>query len=95
MQKWAERCRKYFPKRYVYREGDVPAPFPVLIDADRTVSEGLGLFRTEWDRSKVDQNVSTVYIIDANGTVRFKYFSQNTFDRPAPEYLIDVLDCML
>lgn len=94
-QRWAEYCRKHFPKQYQYEENKIPTPFPILIDADRKVSEGLGLFRTEWDRSKVDQNVSTVYIIDREGLVRFKYFSQNTFDRPAPDYLISILNCMI
>jgi hypothetical protein len=65
------------------------------VDADRKVSLGLDLFRTEWDRSTVDQNVSTVYIVDRKGVVAFKYFSQNTFDRPAPEYLLGILECMI
>jgi peroxiredoxin len=53
----------------------------------------LDLFRMEWG-SKVDRNVPTTFIIDRNGIVRFKYFSQNTVDRPGYEYLMGILDCI-
>ncbi len=95
VMKWAEYCRENFPVRFEFEQGKAPVPFPILVDADRKVSEGLDLFRTEWDRSAVDQNVSTVYIVDRKGVVVFKYFSQNTFDRPSPEYLLDILECMI
>ena len=61
----------------------------LLVDADRAVSKGLGLFTTEWSGSKVDQNVPTVFVIDRAGIVQFKYFSQNTLDRPGVEYVAD------
>jgi len=95
VMKWAEYCRENFPIRFQFEEGKVPVPFPILVDVDRKVSEGLDLFRTEWDRSTVDQNVSTIYIVDRKGVVAFKYFSQNTFDRPSPEYLLGILECMI
>lgn len=84
----------YFPKSYVFEKGKVPTPFPILVDGDRTVSKGLGIFTEEWGRSKIDQNVPTVFLIDKEGIVRFKYFSQNTFDRPGFEYLLKIMDCM-
>ncbi len=85
------RYREVFPK-----DPSVPKEqiFPILIDGDRKVSKNLDLFRTEWAGSKVDQNVPTTFILDRNGIVRFKYFSQSTIDRPGYEYLIEVLDCM-
>jgi len=30
-------------------------PFPILIDADRKLSKGLGLFMTEWGQNTVDR----------------------------------------
>jgi len=77
-----------FPKKYVYDTGKVPFPFPVLIDAERKLSKGLGLFTTEWGGTKSEQNIPAVYVIDARGIVRLKYISQNTFDRPSTEYLL-------
>lgn len=38
------------------------------------------------------KNIPTVYIVDKNGILQFKYLSQNTFDRPGPAYLLKVLD---
>ena len=70
-------------------------PFPILMDADQTVSNRLGLFRTEWGGSTIEQNVPTVILVDREGIVRFKYFSQNTLDRPTPGYLLDFMDGMM
>ena len=92
---WMERARAYFPKKFVFDEENIPTAFPVLIDADRKVSKDLGLFTMHWDRSYVEQNISTIYIIDEKGVVQFKYHSQNTFDRPDMDYLVKVLDRML
>ena len=86
-----ERYQKLFPKDLVVKKGEVPIPFPILVDADRKVSKGLDVFRTEWG-SKVDQNVPTTFILDRSGILRFKYFSQNTMDRPRYEYLMGILD---
>jgi peroxiredoxin len=83
-----EMARKYFPKSYTFQKGKVPLPFPILIDTEREVSKGLGVFTTEWGGSKIEQNIPTIYIIDKKGMLRFKYISQNTFDRPGPDYLL-------
>lgn len=87
-----EFYRRIFPKSFPYKEGEVPLPFPILMDDGAAISTGLGLFTTEWGGSKVEQNIPTVFIVDKNGILQFKYFSQNTFDRPSPEYLLRVLD---
>jgi peroxiredoxin len=86
------RARRVYPRTFTATKGQVPVPFPILVDADRAVSKGLGIFTTEWSGSKADQQVPTVFVIDANGVVRFKYFSQNTIDRPGAEYLARVVD---
>lgn len=87
-----ERARKIYPKVFTATKGQVPTPFPILMDADRALSKGLGLFTTEWSGSKVDQNVPTVFVLDRAGIVRFKYHSQNTVDRPGAEYLAKVVE---
>ena len=89
-----DRMRNYFQKSYQFKKGKVPLPFPVLIDAERKFSKGLGIFTTEWSGRKIEQNIPSVYILDSQGIVRFKYISQNTFDRPGPKYLFRVLDCI-
>jgi peroxiredoxin len=87
-----EFYRQIFPKSFPYKEDEIPLPFPILMDDGATISTGLGLFTTEWGGSKVEQNIPTVYIVDKNGILQFKYFSQNTLDRPGPDYLLRVLD---
>ena len=84
--------RKAFPKNFAFKEGEVPAPFPILIDAERNVSKGLGIFTTEWSGSKVDQCMSSVFIVDKEGVLQFKYIGQSTWDRPSFEYLIKMLE---
>jgi peroxiredoxin len=86
-----ELYRKNFPQRYLYEKEKVPLPFPILLDPERKVCKGLGIFTTEWSGSKVDQNVPTLFVIDAQGIVQLKYVSQNTFDRPTAEYLLNFL----
>jgi hypothetical protein len=90
-----ELMRRSFPRRFVYEKGQVPFPFPVLIDEGARVSKGLGLFTTEWSGAKIEQNVPTVFLIDKKGVVRFKYISQNTFDRPQAEYLLEFLETIM
>jgi peroxiredoxin len=87
-------AKKNFPVKYAYEPGKVPTPFPILIDAERTVTKGLGIFAEEWSGRKVDQNIPTILILDKKGTVQFKYMSQNTLDRPSADYLLRVLETM-
>lgn len=92
---WMQTARRFFPKSFDLKKDAVPTPFPVLVDADRTVSKGLGLFTMNWDGSQVDQNIPTVFLLDGAGNVVFKYMSQTTFDRPSAAYLLKFLDRML
>ena len=92
---WMNTARKTWPKKFDYSSGDTPTPFPILIDAERKVSIGLELFRTEWNLSRVEQNVPTIFIIDKNGVIRFKYMSQTTMDRPSLEYILEFIERMI
>lgn len=87
-----ETYRREFPKSYHYEKGKVPMPFPILVDADRTLSKGLGIFTEEWSGSKAEQNIPSIFIVDPKGIVQFKYISQNTFDRPHLPYLLKMVD---
>jgi peroxiredoxin len=88
MQRW----RTSYPKDFGMEKGKVPLPFPILIDADRKVSKGLGLFATEWGGSKVDQNITSVFIVDKQGICQFKYVGQSTTDRPEYNVLFKTFD---
>ena len=90
-RKRLEMIKTHFPKRFEFENNRVPIPFPILMDSEKTVSKGLGIFRTDWGGSQIEQNIPSVYIIDKKGVLQFKYHSQNTFDRPGPDYLIKFL----
>jgi len=93
-RKTMERSRQVYPLDLSFKKGEVPTPFPILIDGDHRLSKSLGLFMTEWGGSKVDQNIPSVYVVDARGILQFKYLGQNTLDRPEYEYLFRVLDVL-
>ena len=87
-----ERYRKIFPEDFTVSQDNIPLPFPVLIDADRKLSFSLGIFTTDWSGSKVEQNIPSVYILNKDGLLCFKYIGQNTLDRPSYDYLFKVLE---
>jgi peroxiredoxin len=87
-----ERFRQLFPNDYSVAKGAILDPFPILVDGEETLSKRLDLFRKEWGGGKVDQNIPSVYIVDANGVLQFKYIGQNTVDRPSYDYLLKVLE---
>jgi len=87
-----EMARKGFPKDLSAEKGKVPVPFPVLIDEDKKFTKGLGLFTTEWSGSKAEQLIPSVFLVDKQGILRFKYIGQNTWDRPSWEYMKKVLE---
>lgn len=89
-----EMAQKYFPKDFSYKKGEIPFSFPILMDTQQNLSKRLGIFTTEWSGSKVEQNIPTIFIVNKQGVVQFKYISQNTFDRPSPEYLLKILSCI-
>jgi len=93
--RWMETTRRLFPKKFAISKENIPVPFPILIDAERKLSEGLQLFTLFWDRSYVEQNIATVFLLDGQGQARFKYFSQNTVDRPDAAFLLKFIERML
>lgn len=92
---FAQRVKRFLPKEFAFKKGEVAVPFPILVDADRRVSKGLGLFSTNWDGVQADQNVPTMFLVDASGVVQFKYMSQITWDRPNGEYFVRIFDKMI
>jgi hypothetical protein len=91
----AEFANSFFVNKYEFKKGEVPTPFPILIDSARAVSKTLGIFTTEWNGSKVEQDIPSVYLLDTNGILKFKYVSQTTADRPKNDYLLQVFDLFL
>lgn len=91
----AEFAKNYFTVKYEFKKGEVPTPFPILIDSARTVSKSLGLFQTEWGGSKVEQNIPAVFLLDKNGILKFKYIGQSTADRPSVNYLMNIIEKLL
>ncbi len=87
-----ERARQIYPKTFSAVKGQVPNPFPILVDGDHAVSQALGFFTTNWSGSTAEQNVPTILIVDAEGILQFKYMSQNTVDRPPLDYLVRVVE---
>jgi peroxiredoxin len=94
-KKSAEAFNAACPVTITYKDGKFPATIPVLIDGDHSFSSKLGIYREEWDGTKTGQNVPTIFILDTNGVVRFKFMAQNTFDRPHAEYLLDFIKKMM
>jgi peroxiredoxin len=86
-----DMARKGFPKDLGAEKGKIPVPFPILIDEDKKVTKSLGLFTTEWSGSKAEQLIPSVFVVDKQGVLRFKYVGQNTWDRPSWEYMKKVL----
>lgn len=94
VRSWMEYSREFFPYSFEYSAENFKLELPILFDPDRKVSEGLLLFKEEWGGTTVAQNVPTIFIIDENGKVKFKYFSQYTNDRPDAKYLVKYLENM-
>jgi peroxiredoxin len=89
-----ERYKQIYPKSFSAIQGQVPVPFPILVDGETNLSAGLGFFTTDWSGSTAEQNIPTILIIDSEGVLQFKYMSQNTIDRPPLEYLVQVVDVL-
>ncbi|HEX7503508.1 MAG TPA: redoxin domain-containing protein [Acidobacteriota bacterium] len=92
---WMETVKMLLPKKILVSKENIPVPFPILVDGERELSEGLQLFTMSWDQSYVEQNVPTVFILDGAGKVRFKYYSQSTVDRPGADFLLTFIERML
>jgi peroxiredoxin len=89
---WRDYCKIFFAGNYTVDPNNFELKLPVMFDPDQKVSNGLVIYRQEWGGTKVPQNVPTVYILDKEGKVKFKYFSQYTNDRPDADYLIDFIE---
>ena len=73
-------------------ENPAPLPFPVLADEDHRLSLSIGLYSTYWDNAYLEQNEPTIFILNSDGIVKFKYKSQVTLDRPSADYLLNFID---
>lgn len=92
---WRDYCRMFFSEDFTFDIDNPELKIPVLFDEDQKVSNGLLLYKQEWGGTKVPQNIPTIYIIDKNKKVKFKYHSQYTNDRPDAAYLIQVIENLL
>lgn len=93
IMRFAEEMQRAMPKSFIFSEEDpAPLPFPVLADEDHKLSSQLELFTTYWDQFYFEQNEPTIFILDGDGKVKFKYKSQVTLDRPSAEYLLEYVD---
>jgi len=88
---WA---KEHFPKKFEVKKGEVPNDIPVIIDADRKLSNQLKLYTKFWDGVTSEQNITSVFIIDKKGILQFKYLGQMTEDRPSIDYLLDFIERM-
>lgn len=93
--KWAEYSRASFPKVFKFEAGQVPRPFPVLLDTNQELSNRLGIFRKEWWGGKADQNKPTLILLNQQKTVVFRTIAQDTLDRPSTDSLIKILSSLL
>ena len=93
--RWAEYVKEFFPENYIKKEGNFELPIPILMDDKQELAKGLRLLKEEWGGTKVEQTIPTVFILDKEAKVRFKYHSQYTNDRPTSAYLVEVLEKMM
>ncbi|MFC2119101.1 peroxiredoxin family protein, partial [Bacteroidota bacterium] len=85
--------KEILPMDFSFDENNpAPLPFSILADEDHKFSMGIKLFTTMWDGFYNEQNEATTFILDKDGIVRFKYKSQETFDRPSAEYLLNFIE---
>ena len=93
---FVETIREILPQDFVFDDDNpAPLPFPILSDSEHELSSDIQLFVTSWDGYYNEQNESTTFILDEEGIVKFKYLSQETFDRPDAEYLVEYIDKMM
>ncbi len=94
-KRWADYAREFFPQTFTYEEGKMPLPIPILLDADKVISKALVLNTEEWGGTKTNQNMPTVFLLDKNGVIKFKYHSQYTNDRPTIDYILEYYSKMM
>ncbi len=86
--------QKNFPKTFDIKQDSKHTLIPVLADEHRTLSKQLKIFTHFWDGVSSEQNMSSVFIIDKKGILRFKYIGQMTEDRPSVEFLLNFIKDM-
>ena len=91
---YAEWARKNFPLKFDVKKDDSHTVIPVLIDEARILSRQLKIFTGFWDGISSEQNMASVFIVDKNGILKFKYIGQMTEDRPSVEFLLDFIKKM-
>ena len=94
-KRWMEITRQAYPKKYAFSAAAIPMPFTILVDEKRELSRGLDLFREEWSGGKGDQNIPSIFVLDKDGVVRFKFIGQHTMDRPTAVYLEKMMQALL
>lgn len=92
---WMEFARANYSKTFDFTSKKVPLPLPILLDGTFEVAKGLDLYRNEWNKGKADQNIPTIFIIDKEGIIRFKYIGQNATDRPSLDYILKFIEKMM
>jgi peroxiredoxin len=91
---YADWAKGNFPIIFDVKKDDPHNVIPVLVDENRTLSRNLKIFTNFWDGVSAEQNIASVFIIDKNGILRFKYIGQMTEDRPSVEFLLDFIKKM-
>jgi hypothetical protein len=91
---YADWAKGHFPIVFEVKKDDPHDVIPVLVDENRTLSRNLKIFTNFWDGISAEQNMASVFIIDKNGILRFKYIGQMTEDRPSVEFLLDFIKKM-
>jgi thiol-disulfide isomerase/thioredoxin len=89
-KEFADWTRVHFPHSFDL-SGGVPDAFPVLVDEDRSLSKQLKIFTSFWDGVNSEQNIASVFLVDGNGILRWKYVSQMTEDRPSTDFLMQMV----
>ncbi len=88
---YAAWAKEQFPKKFDVKADDPHKVIPVLVDEQRTLSRQLKIFTNLWDGVISEQNIASIFVIDKNGILRFKYISQMTEDRPSVDMVLDVI----
>jgi len=88
---YADWAKGHFPIIFDVKKDDPHKVIPILVDENRTLSRNLKIFTNFWDGVAAEQNMASVFIIDKNGILRFKYIGQMTEDRPSVDFLMDYI----
>jgi alkyl hydroperoxide reductase subunit AhpC len=88
---YADWAKGHFPIVFDVKKDDAHDVIPILVDENRTLSRNLKIFTNFWDGISAEQNMASVFIIDKNGILRFKYIGQMTEDRPSVEFLLNFI----